>query len=217
MLLCLSSVLWFGCAAFSTIDRYSDVQVRPDKDHVVVLAPAPTNVLIYDSTTAQHWERTYNHCAQVKKAVTVELGQRESRVSSRRALLLGIGGLSGLANSIYTGVQNQPDKGVTVPLSIVSGTALLTFLPSISDDDQIPLLKAKLAQLNTLQVKAEEALTNLDNKLTAKAVLDQDRREATTDDRKSVLKEKFKDMLSELDGLTAALNRMLTEWSSGAE
>ncbi len=216
--ICISgSMLFSGCAAFSSIDRYSDTQIKADRDHVIVLTPAPRNVFIYDSTTAQHWERTYNHCAQIKKAVAVELGQRECRVSSRKTILLSLGGLGGLSNAIYSGIKSQPEKGVTVPLSIISGTALLTFLPSISDDDQIPLLKSKLDKLNALQSKAEQCLTNLDNKITEKALLEQDLRDATTDDKKNSLKEKIKDAVIGLDTLTATLNQSLTDWSNEAQ
>ncbi len=207
-----------GCSAFNSIQNYNrEIDVKPDVNNTIVLTPAPQNVTYYDSTISVNWERTYNHCAQVKKAVLKELGERTDRVASRKTLLLSIGGLSSLANAIYSGVKDTPNKNVTIPLSIISGTALLSFLPSLIDDDRVELLRQKIKNLNDFQVKAELAMINLDKNLTEKALLEYQFNNTDKEKDKEKIRSKIDDLIRELDKLTGILKMSLLDWSNEAQ
>jgi hypothetical protein len=191
--------------------------VKPDSDSVYVITPTPKNVTAYDSSIAKQWQRTFNHCSQTRKAIAIELSQRKERVSGRRSLFLSIGGLAGLANAIYTGIQDDPKKDITVPLSIISGSALLTFLPSLIEDERVEMLSNKLERLNDLQIKAENALYNLDTEVSVIGKLQEQLKKENNEEERKILKLKLNDLFMKAEVLIGVLKRALTAWSNEAQ
>jgi hypothetical protein len=179
-------------------------------------------------------------------AIAIEIDQRESRLTQTKAVLLTIGGLSSLANIIYTGVVSEPDKLVTIPLFTISGSALLTLLPGISDDQRLDLLKQKMAQMLQAQARAEASLQNVDDALLDEALIEMDQGKAAKElaaasaaveaakaDPKALEAAKathteaaakvakfdqdFVDSVRKINQLKGAMNRALLEWQVAAQ
>jgi hypothetical protein len=217
ILIITACILPVGCAS---IKSYSTVDIKPDVNHIYVLTPAPLSLLQYgDTTTAAQWERTYNYGIQKKNAIAKEIDQRESRLFVQKFWLLTIGGLAGLVNTIYIGIkeESKTEKIVTVPLAVISGTALLSSLPTFSRDERLDILKEKAEKLDTLKSQAEDALNELDVTLVDKALLDQAYEQEKDPQKKEHIEQQINDIIRRVAIQTSALKKILTNWSTAAQ
>src|SRR5262245_25399556 len=139
-------VLTVACAV-----RPYSVTIRVPAD---TLLPPSHELDSYTSSSglSLQLQRSTAYCGQTKQAIAREIDQRDRRALARRSTLLLIGSAAALASTMYSGVQDQPDKRIVVPLSAISGTTLLTALPSLGKDERADALREKLTA-----VKAKEA------------------------------------------------------------
>jgi hypothetical protein len=153
--------LWIASCA--SIPRYTVSPVNP-LDTQFILSPSSLALRVYDPSTAQQWDRTYSFCVQRENAIAKEMSQREDNLSARKNWFLTIGGLATLANTIYSGIKENPEKSVTIPLIAVSGTSLLSLLPSIAEDGELNVLREKSANLKVVKIQATKVLSELEKK-----------------------------------------------------
>jgi hypothetical protein len=134
-------------AACGTIKPYTVIVPAPDS----TLLPASAELARYTKKgglTIQV-ERTTLYCGKVKQAIASELDHRSRRNSATKRILLLIGSAAALATTVYSGLKENPSKNVIVPLGAITGTALLTALPSLTEDERAGTLRDKLAAIKS--------------------------------------------------------------------
>lgn len=217
----VAAALLCGCAS---IKPYSLVEIVPDTLGVHVIMPASGNLQSYDSGLATQWDRTFNYCYQRKKAVSAEIDQRERRLTSVRTWLLGFGGVAGLASTVYSGIKQDPRKDVIIPLSVVSGTALITLLPSFSQDERLEALKQRLDHLRAREQVAVNYYNDVELTLSTigleQARLDPDQPsylEDLAEEQEQAIRQHIVALHSQYEALSAKLRTALVEWANAAQ
>jgi hypothetical protein len=124
------------------------------------LSPPSAEFLEYtsDAGLSLQWDRTTRYCGRVKTAIASEIDQRNRRLTAVRRWLLSLGSLAALASTIYTGVVENEDDRVLIPLGVVSGASLSAAFPALSQDDRVPLLQERLASIKAEELAAVEQL-----------------------------------------------------------
>lgn len=155
-----------GCA---TIQPYSIVVTVPTQ---TLLPPsAELNSYTRNSGLSLQLERTTNFCGEVKQAIAREIDQRQNRLTTRRSVLVLIGSIAALITTVYAGIEDDPKKGVVVPLGAVSGGTLLTSLPSLGQDERVAALRDKLAAIKARESNVVESWNELERGLLDVGVL----------------------------------------------
>jgi hypothetical protein len=144
----------------------------PDLSNVsrYITIRAPLSLLRYDSTLASSWDRCMFQSAARRQELGREIDKAGRRMSVLKTVLLVIGSSAGLANTIYSGIEANPRKGVVVPLGAISGTALLTLIPGQGREQAETLLKQKIA-IEAAEKEALDKINTLENTLIKRAIL----------------------------------------------
>jgi hypothetical protein len=163
-------------------------------------------------------ERSTAFCGHVKQMIAKEIDERAKRLSTRRSVLLLIGSAAALGTTIYSGIEDTPDKKIVVPLSAISGSALLTAIPSLAQDERAEALKEKLAAVKAKEGIAIEAWNALERGLLDVSLLRgrQESLQKGSDDWRSIqtdLDRKYVEIAPIEDRLRGALASLSNECS----
>ena len=224
LFICLLSTQFLFQAGCAAIPRFSVVEIKPDTDNTFVLMPPSESLLIYDSALAEHWYRTFNQSAQIKKSIAIEIDARAKREISTKSVLAGIGAILALSNTLYAIVEDTPDKKVVGILSTLSGTSMIALLPAFTQDERLVTLKEKLIKIKALENKSVLLYSEIETKLTEKGnietVLDPDLNplfgELTDEDKKELYIEISK-LIFKIDDDSKNLRKFLIEWANEAQ
>jgi hypothetical protein len=202
----------------SPIHPYSLAEIKPhnsDESSTFVLMPATRNLHVHDEELAIQWERTVNYCNQIKKAIFKEIDQRKNNLRKRKSALLLIGAFAGMGTAIYSGVEDDPDSRVLVPLGLLSGTTLASSLPSLSQDERLDFLQDKLIKIKSLETEAVGQFSKIEAALVDLGILTDEHDELTDGDpRVTQINETMKLKYMEIESLSADLRALLTNWAS---
>ena len=203
-------------SACASIQPYSVSVPIPAK----TLLPASAELNEYTQNTglSAQLERTTTFCGQIKQAIAKEIDAREKRLTTRRSVLLLIGSAAALGTTVYSGIQDTPDKKVVVPLSAISGSALLTAVPSLGKDERAEALREKLSAVKGKEASAIEAWNALERGLLDVSLLkgQQNKLKAGTDGwdkTQTDLDRKYVEIAPIEDRLRAALASLSNECS----
>ncbi len=213
-------IICWGC---STVKPYSLTGIKPEIDSVLVLMPPSETMQAYNSALAKQWERTYNYCSQTKVALVKEIDEREKNLTLKRSWLLAIGGIAGIANTVYAGLKDKPQKEVVIPLSLIAGSALITLLPSFVADERLEFLKDKLTRIKTLQGKCVQNFNEIESMYLKKGYIDMkcDPQNSSTFNLSPVqvdsLRNESEKLAADIETSSSKLREGLTEWSNEAQ
>lgn len=161
----IALVLGSGCAPIAPYQ----IDIQPPSE---ALIPPSGGLVSYESTLADFWNRVSTHCSRITYGMAVEIDQRQRRQSGMSRWLLGIGSLAGLAVTVYSGIDDSPNKGVVIPLSAISGSALISAFPSFSSDARAETLRERQSTIETRRRAAVEALGAIEGELLELALLE---------------------------------------------
>jgi hypothetical protein len=218
----ITTFILLNLLACSAIQPYSLTKIEPDTNNTIVLMPATGFIMGYDSTLAVQWNRTYNHCAQIKRAIVKEIDERERKLISRKNILLGFGGITALSNTLYSGIVETPKREITTPLGLVSGTAIISMLPSFTQDKRLGYLQEKLENIKTIEYRALIGLNEIEKVLTEKGVHDQTIHPDSFNSIVSMeewdeIQLKLRTMDIEIEELSGQLRELLIQWANAAQ
>lgn len=135
----------------------------------------------------------------------------------RRNVLVAIGSVAALTSTVYAGVEDDPSKDVTVPLGAISGTALLSALPSLGKDERAEALREKLSAIKTKEASAITGWNSLERGLLdislLKLRLETEQDAATAKKLKEDLDQKYVDLAPVEEQFRAALAALSNECS----
>ena len=171
--LCLTLVL-VGSGACTPIQPYSITLAPPE----AALVPPSGGLVAYEETLAEFWTRVSTRCTAVSHAIAVEIDQRQRRQATLKRWLLGIGSAAALGATVYTGIESQPEKNVVIPLSAISGSALVSAFPALSEDARVLTLRDRLAAIEAQGRSAVEVLGALEDQLLELSLLKDESAEA---------------------------------------
>ena len=158
--LCIAALAIPGC---SSVPPYSRALSPPD----VTLVPPSTSLAQYDEKgLSAQLERTTMYCGRVKQALAREIDERNQHSTAVHQWLVGTGSVAGIATTIYSGVAKKPHKEVVVPLGAISGTSLVSALPSFGKDDRAEALQQKIATIRAKENAVLAALATMEHGMT---------------------------------------------------
>lgn len=206
----LATAMALGLSACAPIPTYSVTTPIPQES----LLPPSAALAEYTSGQglALQLERTTRQCVVVRHAIAKELDQRDRRLTARQQWLLGIGSFAALAVTVYSGVEKEPESGVLIPLGAVSGTALVSAIPTLGKDDRADVLREKLGALRAHENAVVEAFNALERGLLELGILREQKSlmpDAATNERREIDRQ-IQDTFVELASLQAMLRNALT-------
>ncbi len=160
----LMLVAWFLVVGCGQVRPYTSLITEVERSGRN-LWPASDYFVSYDKSIAEMWNNTYAYCIEKMNALANEITLRELAIERNKGWLLTTGGMAGLANTLYTSLAESPKKEWTVSLGLVSGTALLAFLPSLTKDERLSMLRERQNLLFAMQKEVQDKAILFDSSL----------------------------------------------------
>ena len=154
------AILIFHAAACAPVSSYQSLLPPP----TAPLSPPSAAFIAYthNAGLSVQWVSVTHRCDQARAFILQEIDARERRQMRLQRTLLTIGSAVALGATIYNGVTTKPRKEVTVPLSALTGGALVTAFPALAKDERSSALRDKYNLLNTEQAAAVASIGRLE-------------------------------------------------------